>query len=196
MSELKVEKTYTLNFGQAAWKIPADLILEFDGTTWVKLTAWNRGLCAFICDEIDSKQMPRNASLCSCVGFLQLKQMRNDALSKKEGSEQESTGAAKLFGGEANSQDGIPKRRKVCKAAKEDIATIMFELAAVADLPNTCITARVPARRNDDLIVPLEPNILKHIIEFIRHKGVSIEDLVTKGAYDKSKNGVDKKNNE
>jgi len=132
------------------WNVPDQLLVDIDGTLFLKISPINYGLVNVICDGL---QIPKNASLAESPGLEKLKEMRN----KKA---KPSSAADNLFG-----EEGAPAQKKSrtskTSAITDDVLTISVNRVDVK-----CISPKT--RQSQDLCVIMESSALQAVFEAIR----------------------------
>ena len=136
--------------GSKLWPVPEQLLVDKDGTWFLKISPIHHGLVNFICDGL---QIMQPASLAQSPGLEKLKDLRN----KKA---KPSNAADNLFG---EPEEHMKKRIRTRKASgnTEDVVTL-----SVNGVDVQCLSPK--ARQSEDLCVIIEPLALQAVFEAIR----------------------------
>jgi hypothetical protein len=154
--------------GRTLWKVRPCLIQLIGGVEYIKLPAYDSGLCLVVAEGIVDK-IPKNASLSSCSGFVELMKLRN---------EQSAAPVSALFDALEHS---APKRQRMSAQDRQlmrDEPTIMQ-----VNVEGTIIPMVRPAGPRDELCVQLTNTIFEFVCNYIRDKGISEDTLQVKRAY-------------
>jgi hypothetical protein len=134
--------------GSKLWPVPEQLLVDKDGTWFLKISPIHHGLVNFICDGLEIMQP---ASLAQSPGLEKLKDLRN----KKAGP---SSAADNLFD---EPEVHVKKRTRKASGTTEDVVTL-----SVKGVDVQCLSPKT--RQTEDLCVIIEPLALQAVFEAIR----------------------------
>ena len=168
--------------GASAWRIKHDMLIEVDGTNFVKISPVDYSFIKLVSEDIVDR-LPTNPTLSQCPGMRKLQQLRNQQHLAKEASPM-----AKLFAGVG--AERAQKRTRLTAAAVKELRDapniITLNVPAFSDHGPMAIECLSPVFGLDDIIVKLDEHMIEHIVLWIRHHGVTYEMLGDKRKYNSS----------
>ena len=168
--------------GKTEWRVKPKLILKIDGVEFVKLPASAEGFTKIVAEGIVDNA-GRNPTLAQCQGIQDLVSLRN----RKQAEELADAAKPSCSLFEEPAAPPQKKRPRRSKAALRELRDSPGVLDVTvpgfegADPMNIKIVR--PVRPGDDLCVPLEENVLDHIIGYIRSAGLTEDTLANKRCY-------------
>ncbi len=174
-----IEHSVTVSMGgKCTWKVkPCDLV-TVDGQSFVKLKPHDYGFIRLVCEGALSK-LPANPTLAGCDGYIQLVKNRNE---QQAAALTSNAGAESLFGPQADPP--AAKRQRISAANRKQMKDSPTTVAVPAPGPDgeKMIDMVRPAHPCEHVCVPLNPEVVSHVVGFIRSK-VDVEALTHKRNY-------------
>jgi hypothetical protein len=147
--------------GSPPWLIAENLLVEIDGTQYVKLVGWSVGFVKVVCYDIE--KVPRKFSLSGSLGLCNLVESRNVAGDSKASEIKNIFGKlkAKKFISHAAMAD-----------SRENPRVVEFTVPAFEGSPATVVKALRADHPTDNLCVELDASTMQAIFGYIRAKGL------------------------
>lgn len=180
-----VDVTYAVHLDNSpAWKVKADEIKVVEGTTFVKVRPWDKPFVCFVLHDYLSLPKKSRPSLAGTDGWTALMKCRNDAFDQMFKSEEQHA-EDKLFGDDAkvDAQKGPRMKASEIHDIRRNPTCMEFCVPGFEDRIAMVIATIRPAHRCEDLFLPLDPEILDHIVMFIRSHGITVDDVLTRRQY-------------
>lgn len=167
--------------GKLSWKIKRPLDVE--GMQFVKFEPCDQNLVRVVCEGVfQIGELRKNVSLTHCQGLKELIKIRNDAARERfEPTEP----ACELFAASSSTKQKKPKRRcaKAMKEMRVHREVISVILPAYGERAPLLVRMLAPVCPRDDLAVELAEESLQHVFGYIKHCGISGDDINNKRAY-------------
>lgn len=170
--------------GKAHWLVKPNYVEKLDNQEFVKVHASDPSFVKLVIEGLPDIKPPRNASLSNSDGIKQLVKLRNT----KQAAELQEVHPAPSCGLFGDVPEEAPKKRArrstaQIKELRQDPGVLAIEVPGVDDRPSMSIPVVRPVRPQDDLRVPLDSEVLEHIVLFIRNAGITEDMLMSKRAY-------------
>ena len=163
---------------KGVWKVPPDMIVTADDTTYLRLLPYSAPLVRMLCELSANAPipMPKNFSLTSSCGYKALVRLRNDVQQRELADEQQPKVTRRLF-------DVAPqaaKKRRVCRDAMKDMRQQPRTLAI--DVPSgdvgdtVSVSVLRPVHPKDCLAVALDAQALSAVFAYICERDFEVTD--------------------
>ena len=176
-----IEKVVYVSLGgKRSWRIKRPLDVE--GILFVKFEPCDNHLVRLVCEDVlPMCELRKNASLTHCRGLKELIKVRNDAA--RDRFQQENT-TCELFAASSITRAKRVKRSastvKEMRIHREVVEVTLPSYGEHAPLP---VRMLAPVSPRDDLTVELSTEALEYVFGYIKHYGISGDEINNKRGY-------------
>lgn len=163
--------------GTAAWHIKNTSIITVGDQNFVKLKATEYGLVRLVTEGIVDR-MPKNPSLWNCPGFKRLTKLRNE---RQAADLTADNPASDLFDGGRTAQKKARRTAGELRDMRSTPTLIQVDVPTAANMKTIPMVR--PAHPCEDVCIPLDSEIIEHVVLSIRECELSAELLSTKRCY-------------
>ena len=168
--------------GKAFWSVDQSLIMDIDGSEYVKLTKMgiNGGFTRLVIENCPTlpAELDKKFSLTWSRGYLELAQLRNAEQQKQHAAEKNDTAAA-VFAKKFGAASERPSYKTHVKVPKAQIKSLNESPEALTiTIPSfdtfeemQCRVKKPIANPREDLVVEFNEVVIERIIRFIRFQG-------------------------
>ena len=179
---LSIEKQVIVKMDGKAWSVKENNLITINESEFIKLPGSEYGLLSLVCHGIIIGGV-KSLSLSQSPGLKKLMMIRNEQQREDLASESGASQACALFGKAGVGAKPAAKRHRRSMAEIRELrdAPVLLNvtLPEVLGHPAKIIQMVRPVHPCDDLCVPLDSDIIEHIVLFIREQGLS-RDLLSK----------------
>lgn len=173
--------------GKVEWLVASNYLPVFEGEAFLKLPPSCKPFVRLVCEgQLEEDNIPKTASLSGCSGMNELMELRNTKQCEELSSHNKP--GCSLFDGEEQGSPpkgkGRPRRtRQQIKEARENPGILTVEVPGCDGREPMAIRMVRPVNARDDLCIPLDANVIEHIVLFIRDAGITKDALESRRAY-------------
>ena len=186
---LCIARTWSVKFEgfKCEWKVGSDVVHKIGGEDYIRLQAYDNGLCRLVCEDIVTP-MPPKMSLTQTDGYKELLRLRNEKQREELAPTASAPRAASLFKVSAKAGNEPPHKvqrqsRSELEHLRKNAQLISITLPAVGTFAETDITVQRPSHPCDALVVKLNEAVLEHVIAYIRSEGLNTDTVAARRRY-------------
>ena len=154
--------------GKARWNVSNDMLVTLDDKKYVKLHMSAHGLNKLVMQSCD---YPDGTNLTTSIGYQCLVKQRNDLHEAKQLAAREEAVPGLFKGLAQNVPKMKPKTRAEITAARNNPLVMELKVPAFAAHEERSISVLSPVSPRDDLCVPLEADVLHHLVSYFADAG-------------------------
>jgi hypothetical protein len=175
-----------LDGGKIEWAVKTDAVFELSGEHYVRFDVRNQSLIRLVCEGVVEVKGKKNLSLVNCEGLKEIIKIRNERQRDELDAAAAAPAAAALFGAVQPLAKKPRRSMAAMRALRNAPEAIDIVLPGFDGTPPMNTFVLRPIRSNDELVVFFHPNVIEHLVLYIRSRGLNAEDLVDKRAYRQS----------